>query len=111
MRKAFTFIKWSAFGILMLVLTLFIAVMWSVEGPEKSNRNTAIVACMSAIEASLKNPDSVDWVSRLDWPSSFDDPTWTIQATYRATNGFGAVVTEVVTCEAPDGSFSANLIR
>lgn len=111
MQKAFTFLKWSIFGILMLIGMLFIAVMWSVEWPEKSNRNTAIVACMSAIEASLKNPDSVDWVSRLDWPSSFDDPTWTIQATYRATNGFGAVVTEQATCKARDGSYSASLIR
>lgn len=71
----------------------------------------ALSACQLAIKETLKNPSSVEWVDMLQWPSSFEEPLWTIQATYRATNSFNAVVTESVICETLNGTFAANLVR
>lgn len=122
MRKVISFLKWTLFSIAALfgVLVIWVSI-WLDSGqsatstPKKSqdemNRITAGVACQSAIKANLKDPSSAQFVDRLNWPSTLKDGIWTVEATYRGTNGFGGVVTETITCKAADGSFSAVLIR
>lgn len=121
MRRLFSVIKWTTFTILVGIALLFIKFSWSLTLDESNatksvreasgDKAKAISACQLAIEETLKNPKSVEWVDRFQWPSSFDQPLWTIQATYRATNSFNAIVTESVICETLDGTFAANLVR
>jgi len=62
----------------------------------------ARVACMSLVRNNLRNPSSVEWVDRARWPVAQDADTgnYLVAVTYRATNGFGGVVTEKQVCVA-----------
>lgn len=122
MRKVASFLKWTLLSIAALfgVLAVWFA-MWldagdSTAATQKSSdvdmgRVTAGVACQSAIKANLKDPSSAQFVDRLNWPSTLENGVWTVEAKYRAANGFGGIVTETIACKAADGSFSAVLIR
>ena len=74
----------------------------SPEGLAKSAPFDARIACASLIESRLRNPSSAEWVGMAQWPvvSDADGKTHNVAATYRATNGFGGVVTEQKVCVA-----------
>ena len=56
-------------------------------------------ACSRTIEASASNPDSLEWVDRMDWPTIWsEDGGIYVDATFRGENAFGGVVTQTVTC-------------
>ena len=74
----------------------------SPEGLAKRAHFDARIACASLIESHLRNPSSAEWVRMAQWPvvSDADRMTHNVAATYRATNGFGGVVTEQKVCVA-----------
>ena len=110
MKKIFTVFKWFIFSIAVMLALFFMLVLWLIGTPDGPNKNQAIAACQLVIKASLNDPSSAEFVDSLNWPASFEDPIWTIRATYRGSNSFGAIVTETIVCEALDGSYSANLV-
>jgi len=93
-----------------MLAVLVMLIFWKIETPDGPDKVQAIAACQSAIKESLNDPSSAEFVDRMNWPASFEDPIWTIRATYRGSNSFGAIVTETIVCEALDGTYSVNLI-
>jgi len=67
---------------------------------EQRLASDARAACVTFIRTQLNNPDSAEWVSRVDWPVSIDSETGHlhVRATFRASNAFGGIVTERQTC-------------
>lgn len=56
--------------------------------------------CRYAIEQVLHDPRSAEWIDYREWPTFFqDDGLITVTARYRATNAFGAIVTEQTVCD------------
>lgn len=57
-------------------------------------------ACGEFIRQSLNDPSSFEAVRRTDWSThERDDGIVTVAATYRASNQFGAIVTETTYCD------------
>ena len=93
-KKSAWFILIASFGVLAFVIsdTESTAEPDPTSGPR--------YACSYFIEQSLHNPDSFEPVNRLNWSTNFrDDGIITVGATYRATNLFGAVVSERNYCD------------
>ena len=56
--------------------------------------------CRYAIKQVLHDPSSAEWIDYREWPAFFDDDGLiTVTARYRATNAFGATVTEQTVCD------------
>ena len=71
-------------------------------------------ACARFIQRDLHNPNSFRRVDFSAWPSQAnEDGTVTVAATYRASNAFGATVTERTICqlEAADGNVRLIALR
>jgi len=71
-------------------------------------------ACGHFIQQSLNNPASYEAVDSLNWSTNFrDDGIITVAATYRATNAFGAIVTETTYCDivADGGDYRLQNLR
>lgn len=71
-------------------------------------------ACSEFIKRSVHDPASFRPVDRLDWPAQVrDDGTATVKATYRATNAFGGMVQETVSCDITltDGNYRLAAFR
>lgn len=81
-----------------------LAIGMTVDAPETSGIQDPTAgprgACGHFIRESLNNPSSYEAVDSLNWSTNFrDDGIITVAATYRATNSFGAVVTETTYCD------------
>lgn len=71
----------------------------AIDPASRQSMQSARFECRWAIEATLKDPNSAEWVDFNSWPASFDDPLMTVAATVRAKNGFGGYVVEQFLCE------------
>ena len=114
MRKLTKFVTLPLFGLTAAI----VAIGMSVDAPEAERAQDPTAgpryACGHFIEQTLNNPDSFDPVNRLGWPTNFrDDGIITVAATYRATNAFGAVVTETTYCDITeaDGEYRLQEFR
>ena len=57
--------------------------------------------CRAWIKDVLREPGSVEWIDRDAWPVTFSAPdVATVEATYRARNGFGGMTVETIACTA-----------
>ncbi|MBO9437333.1 hypothetical protein J7354_01540 [Sulfitobacter sp. R18_2] len=61
-------------------------------------------ACMSVIEENLNDPDSAEWGIWSDnpyqtWPASMEGDVVTVEPTFRAKNGFGALSLNSFICK------------
>lgn len=57
--------------------------------------------CQVYVKRQLHDPRSVEWINAYGWPAfraSEHSPEWTVAATYRAMNGFGALRLATSTC-------------
>lgn len=114
MRKITKYLTLPLFGLTAAV----IAIGLTVDAPEQEQVQDLTggprYACSHFIEQSLNNPASFEPVNRLNWPTNLrDDGIITVAATYRATNGFGAVVTETTFCDIlhADGEYRLQEFR
>lgn len=70
------------------------------------NEGDAIAACQTAVQKTLRDPGSVEWIDRQEWPVRHDltSPvgieTYTVTLTYRAENEVGAPSVERSKCIA-----------
>ena len=102
-------------SLMVLVIAFNLWIIWVLfpSAPERTPQEEARIAerrlhsdaraaCVTFIRTQLNNPDSAEWVSRVDWPVSVDPSSGHlhVRATFRATNAFGGVVTERQTCVA-----------
>lgn len=60
--------------------------------------------CMTLIEENLNDPDSAEWGIWSDnpyqaWPASIDGKVVTVEPTFRAKNGFGALTLSSFICK------------
>ena len=100
MRKLTKFVTLPLFAVSGAIL----AIGLTMDAPEAEREQDPTAgprgACSFFIEQSLNNPASFEPVNRLNWSTNFrDDDIITVAATYRATNAFGAVVTETTYCD------------
>ena len=98
MRKLTKFVTLPLFGLTAAI----VAIGMTGDAPERAQDPTAGPrgACMHFIRQSLNDPSSYEAVNSLNWPTNFrDDGVITVAATYRATNAFGAAVTETTYCD------------
>ena len=114
MRPITKYLTLPLFGLTAAV----IAIGMTVDAPEAEQSRDPTsgprYACGHFIEQSLNDPASFQPVNRLNWPTNFrDDGIITVAATYRATNGFGAVVTETTYCDITeaDGEYRLQEFR
>jgi len=75
-----------------------------------SFQSEARVKCSAAIRDGLHDPSSAEWVSRIDWPVIDSGSFYTVRATYRGSNLFGAIVTEARDCLATRSGANATII-
>ncbi|SUZ31111.1 hypothetical protein ROE7235_00846 [Roseibaca ekhonensis] len=73
-------------------------------------KSEAQVKCSLEIQKGLNDPASAEWVSRVDWPVIDSGSFYTIRATYRGANLFGATVTETRNCLATRRGDTATII-
>ena len=100
MRKITKFVTLPVLAIGVAALAIGMA----VDAPETAGIQDPTAgprgACGHFIRESLSNPASYEAVNSLNWSTNFrDDGIITVAATYRATNAFGAVVTEQTVCD------------
>lgn len=106
MKKFFAIVGW-------VVAVPLLALMWLINdsAPDDQKaakasarelddfRGNARVACSLRIKEALRNPASVEWDSRFEWPVIEDgDGLYTVIAKYRAENGFGGMNNEARQC-------------
>ena len=114
MRKLTKFVSLPLFAVSGVIL----AIGLTTEAPEAERAQDPTAgpryACGHFIEQTLNNPASFEPVNRLNWPTNVrDDGIITVAATYRATNAFGAVVTETTYCDITeaDGEYRLQEFR
>lgn len=73
-------------------------------------QSEARVKCSVAIKQGMHDPSSAEWASRASWPVTDSGSFYTIRATYRGSNLFGAIVTETRDCLATRREDSATII-
>ena len=95
-----------------------LAIGMTVDAPETERAQDPTAgprgACGHFIRQSLHNPASYEAVNSLNWSTNFrNDGIITVAATYRATNSFGAVVTETTYCDivAEGGDYRLHALR
>ena len=114
MRKLTKFVTLPLFAVAGVIL----AIGLTTDAPEAERAQDPTAgpryACGHFIEQTLNNPASFEPVNRLNWSTNFrDDGIITVAATYRATNAFGAVVTETTYCDITeaDGEYRLQALR
>jgi hypothetical protein len=94
----------------LLGLFLFVAVAFRPGNPpspedeakaasEPPTKSLLRTFCALGIEPTLREPSSVEWIGRDDWPVVVSSPEIaTVAARYRARNGFGGMSVEARIC-------------
>ena len=112
MHKLTKFVTLPLFAVSGVIL----AIGLTMDAPEAERAQDPTAgprgACGYFIRQSLNDPSSYQAVNSLNWSTNFrDDGIITVAATYRATNAFGAVVTETTYCDITEADGEYRLIE
>jgi hypothetical protein len=100
MRK---FVIRTSLAVMLLSVSAVIALPILIPAPatpraEASPYASARYACREFIRRDMHDPRSADFGHWAAWPASQDGDRFTVHATFRGANAFGATVQNEVTC-------------